>query len=64
MPRASVRPWRDSLGDYVAMMNFPGYVQGKTGERRLGPVALAAKGLRGERQGQPHAAHAIVTNAD
>ena len=52
----------DSLGDYVAMMNFPGYVDRADGERRLGPVALAAKGLRGERPGQPNAAHAIVTN--
>ena len=45
----------DSLGDYVAMMNFPGYVDRAGGERRLGPVALAAKGLRGERFGQAHA---------
>jgi enoyl-CoA hydratase len=42
----------DSLGDYVAMMNYPGYIQNASGERRLGPVALAAKGLRGERAGQ------------
>jgi enoyl-CoA hydratase len=46
----------DSLGDYVAMMNYPGYVQNAHGERRLGPVALAAKGLRGERAGQTNAA--------
>jgi hypothetical protein len=37
------------------MMNYPGYVQNATGERRLGPVALAAKGLRGERAGQANA---------
>ena len=44
----------DSLGDYVAMMNYPGYVQNVSGERRLGPVALAAKGLarRARRSGE------------
>jgi len=45
----------DSLGDYVAMMNFPGFVDRTAGERRLGPVALASAGLRGERPGQPNA---------
>jgi enoyl-CoA hydratase len=46
----------DSLGDYVAMMNYPGFVDRASGERRLGPVALAAQGLRGERPGQANAA--------
>ena len=45
----------DSLGDYVAMMNYPGFVDRASGERRLGPVALAAAGLRGDRPGQANA---------
>ena len=36
----------DSPRRLLAMMNYPGYVQNADGERRLGPVALAAKGLK------------------
>ena len=53
----------DSLGDYVAMMNFPGFVDRTAGERRLGPVALAAKGLRGERRGQVSAEDAAPADS-
>jgi len=41
----------DSLGDYVAMMHTPGALRVE-GERRLVTVALAIRGLKGERFGQ------------
>ena len=42
----------DSLGDYIAMMNMPGFSTILEDKKRLRSVDLAVRGRRGERYGQ------------